>query len=328
MDDLKLTEIAGSGDGLRLPMDLAFNPKEEGELWVTNRNDFSIVVIKGAQSGNPTTKKYANEYGGGAHFIAKPAALAFGGTTGMMATAQQEDSITQASTPADFMGPTLWTTNLAQFEAGHSSHTDMLHNSPLGSGIAWVEGNAYWYYDGAHGSLTLYDFNSDHGLGGGDHTDGETYRFLDGELGYEPSVASHVAYDHDNKLVYAADTANNRIVRLDPTSGTKGGPIQPNYDGCTQNYYDGANLEVFVDGSAVQAGMQSPSGIEIHNGVIFVSDYATSRIFAFNADGTLIDYLNTGIPANNLMGMSFGTDDALYLVSAGDNKVFRLSIGS
>ena len=49
--------------------------------------------------------------------------------------------------PSDFMGPTLWTSNINTFSGSgpyHRGHYDMLHNSPNGKGIAWDEGNAYW----------------------------------------------------------------------------------------------------------------------------------------------------------------------------------------
>jgi hypothetical protein len=54
---------------------------------------------------------------GGTHFMAEPAALAFG-APGWLATAQEQDQPTQPDTPVDFMGPTLWTADSGIFNAG------------------------------------------------------------------------------------------------------------------------------------------------------------------------------------------------------------------
>ena len=157
----------------------------------------------------------------------KPAALAFG-KPGFMATAHDTDQVTQASTPADFMGPSLWTTG-DEFEGGHESHMDMLHNSPDATGIAWDRENIYWVFDGYHRAITRYDFRADHGPAGSDHRDGITARYVDGELSYEKGVSSHLELDHTTGLLYIAETSAGRIAVLDTQTGTKGSSVSPNY---------------------------------------------------------------------------------------------------
>lgn len=263
----------------------------------------------------------SGDYQTNLHFHARPSALAFG-ANGNMATAHEEDAPTQASTPGDFMGPTMWDTQLNLFNSAHTSHLDMLHNSPNAMGIAWESGNAYWVVDGYHGSLTRYDFNQDHSPGGTDHADGVVYRYANGQLGYEEGVPAHAVYD--NGTLYAADPANNRIVSLDTQSGSLGSNISPNYDGSVQRMMNGTNVSTFINGGSV-SGMSKPSGIELYDNKFFVSDNATSKIFAFNRQGELLDWLDLGLPAGSIMGMAFDSAGLLYVVDALGQEVYQIS---
>ena len=311
---------------LNLPRDLAFHPDAQDELWVVNQGSHSVSIFHDA--GMPT-QWWTNDMGpNGEHFLAQPSALAFGPGTPFFATAHEEDDYTQGpppgGTPMDFMGPTLWTSDSAVFEGGHLSHYDMLHNSPNAVGIAWDSNNRYWVYDGYHRSLTRYDFSSDHGPGGSDHSDGVIRRFVDGEVGYAPNISSHVIVHPVTGMVYAADTANARIVMLDPTTGIEGAALSPNYDGCSQRVVDGATLTTIVDGSLY--GLVAPSGLELSDNMLFVSDNATSRILAFDLSGVLIDYLETGFPAGTLQGMAFDPrDGSLWVVDTLAGRVLRIA---
>jgi len=316
LESVSLTEIAG---GLDMPRDLAFNPEVADELWVTNDSAEDMIVFSNINTDSQSDEDYRSS--GSTHFFARPAALAFG-ESGTLATAQDEDEITQATTPADFMGPTLWPSDLDDFDAGHSSHLDMLHNSPNGVGIAWEAENVYWIFDGYHGSLTRYDFGDDHGQGGADHSDGEIARYIEGEVGYEDDVSSHLLYDATTSLLYAADTANGRITVLDTTSGDDGSRISPNYDAADQYEVDDADFWTFAE----ETDLSKPSGIEMHEDVIYVSDYATGSIFAFDLDGEVIDWLDTGLGADTLMGMAFHPDGSLYMVDSAGGAIFRLAV--
>ena len=314
--------IIAMGDMSR-PSDLEFSNMVDGELWVTNMDDDSITIIENAnRDGQAQSRRWSAN--GSAHFLARPSAIAFG-MAGVAATSQNTDLVTQPTTPADFMGPTLWGADSSFFDGGHASHLDMLHNSPNGAGIAWETGNVYWVYDGAHGSLTRYDFHSDHGLGGADHSDGEVYRLIEAELGYRAGVASHVAYHAGSATVYAADTANNRILVLDATTGEIAGDIGPNYDGGIQRGVNGAEFTIMINGGDLEVPMTAPSGLEIHDDYLFVTDYDSSMIYGFSLDGQLIDWLDTEIPGESLMGITFDTDGSLFGVNSAAAEVYRIA---
>lgn len=320
-DSVVLTEIVGPNADLTIPRDLAFHPSRD-ELWIINLGDNSTVVIDDPL-GTPQSQRYAGA--GKDHFMARPSSLAFG-DNGNFATAQEEDEPTQGNlTPADFMGPTLWSSDRTIYDGGHGGHLDMLHNSPNGAGIAWESGNRYWVFDGYHQSVTMYDFHSDHGPGGSDHSDGEVARYVEEEVGYVGDVPSHLEFNQVDKKLYIADTGNNRIATLDTAVGEMGARIQPNYDGGPQYYMNGGVLETWVDGA--DAMLELPSGLELHDDMVFVSDNKLSRIVALDMDGNVVDYLElaTEVQTGGLMGMAFAADGSLFLVDAVDNRILRVA---
>lgn len=324
-DDLSavtITTIANENDGLAGPRDLEINPNKPEELWVVNRDDHSATIVTNWDSGLPSSTKHSGL--GNTHFAAKVSALAFG-EPGYMATAQQEDEITQSTTPHDFMGPTLWPSDSAEFDAGHASHLDMLHNSPLSSGIAWDTGNAYWIFDGYHESITHYDFQSDHGPGGSDHRDGIVRRYAEGEVSVVNGIVAHLAFDRENQLLYIADTGNNRIAVLETDTGSVGASITPNYDGTNQRQVDGATLRTLIDGAEV--GLSQPAGLELVDGILYVGDNGTSKIYAFSTEGEVIDSLDLSseIPPGAMMGLEVDAQGRILVANSEDNTVIMLA---
>ncbi len=320
LDAVAVDVLATEEDGLALPRDLEFHP-ETGDLWVVNQYDNNVTVLAEPGTESQDTQTIGS-YNVGRHFLAQPSALAFG-DDGAFATSHEEDEKTQGptGTDEDFMGPTLWTWELDDFDGGHGGHLDMLHNSPNAVGIAWETDNKYWVYDGWNTAITSYDFNGDHDLGGSDHSDGEIYRYVEGEVGYVSDVGSHLVFDPSTDLLYIADTGNNRIAVLDTSTGEKGGRISPNYDGADQYSYDGATLTTLVDGS--EHGLEQPSGLELADGMLWLSDHATGRIAAFELDGTLVDYLDTGW-TERIMGLAV-QDGQVWVVDTTEQEVVRIA---
>ena len=80
--------------------------------------------------------------------------------------------------------------------------------------------------------------------------------------------------------------------------------------------------DVVASGSGM---LEKPSGLALHNGFIYVTDNATSRISAFRIDtGERVNWLDTGLPAGSIMGLTFGPDGKIYFVDAVGNRVFRV----
>lgn len=329
---IQVEVVATAEEGLASPSDLAFDPMDESTLWVTNYSDNSITML----SGDDYDVAWTSGSPGQDHFMVAPMSLAFS-DFGNFATIHDTDDLTQGTaTPEDFMGPTLWDTS-DRFDGGHGGHLDMLHNTPLGGGIAWDTGNAYWVFDGYHDSLTRYDFNEDHGYGGADHSDGEVARYAEGEVSRFEGIPSHLDYDQDNALLYAADGGNGRIATLDTSAGEIDGPVFPNYDGTRQYVMSGTGTQTFAEGtppvvpledgepSIESTAIELPAGLELHDGTLWMTDHATSRVLAFDTEGRLIDWVQLDRPEGHLGGIAVGPQGRVYVVDIEDQEILRIS---
>mgnify|MGYP002629584021 CR=1 FL=1 len=326
IDSLQMEVMATEDDGLFTPRDLEFHSQRPDELWIVNRGDDSTVTLLDAGTDDQASVHRGNT-GGSAHFLAQPSALAFA-DDGTFATIHETDDLTQGpnGTPEDFMGPTLWTSDLDIYDGGHGGHLDMLHNSPNGMGIALERDRIFWVFDGFNDSLTRYDFADDHGPGGAFHGDAEIQRHVAGDVRWREDIPSHLVFDPESDLLYVADTGNNRIAVHDTTSGDRGNNHGPSYDVGSDMQYEivGGDCTTLIDGEAV-AEMGRPSGLELHDDMLFVSDNRTARIWAFDLEGNLLDYVDTGLDDGSVMGMAFDGEGNLWLVDAENDEVLRIS---
>lgn len=317
-------DLLTAEDGLNVPRDLALHPDDPSMLWVLNRTDSMLIAFDVGTEHQAVSLRNAP---GNYHFMPEGSAFAFG-LDGTFATVHEEDTMTQGpnGTPPDFMGPSLWDADPAAtmdtFDGGHPTHLDMLHNSPNSMGVAWETGNVFWVFDGFHGSLTRYDFVEDHGYGGEDHSDGIIARYAEGQVKYQEDVPSHLELDRETNLLYVADTGNNRIGVLDITTGERGNYLLPNYDGAEQFAMNGAEVTTLVDGE--KNYHSRPSGLALHDDMLFVADHGTGEIVAYSLDGEMVDYLDTGL-AGSLMGIAFDPEGRLYAVDSEGGRVLRIS---
>ncbi|HET6283160.1 MAG TPA: hypothetical protein VFH73_19535 [Polyangia bacterium] len=341
-----ITVIATAAGGLSKPTDLEFNPYKAGELWVTNQGDNSMTII-GTATTAPVAERRRDS--SNAHFMPQPAGIAFGAEP---TTIQDAAGLPVKGTFAtcgesrnggdDFMGPVMWTPDLRIFaipkamreppfnsaRAGSlGSHIDMLHLSPLCTGIAWEgAGNVYWTYSGISKAFVRYDFRSDHWIGNDNHTDGAIWRYLAPGLGYVPGVPSHIVYRPSDKAVYFADTANGRIVKYLPASATMtlANPMR-NQDGLTMG--PSAELTAMVTDVVPRGTVEKPSGLEIKGDTMYVTDNANGKMFKFSVAGEMQGVVQTGVKPAGLAGLTVGPDNKIYFVDMVDNRVLRLESG-
>jgi DNA-binding beta-propeller fold protein YncE len=354
---LDVTVIATAAHGLNHPTALAFHPSRN-ELWVTNRGDDVVenadevmTVISTPASAQPTLRTITGGLNQATqHFFASPAAFSFNQVNGTFATIHDTDKVTQrdfmgnAQTPEDFMGPTLWLSYdypgspQLEFNAGHGSHLDMLHHSPLGKGIAWEKDNVYWVFDGHHDAIVRYDFATDHGAGGSYHGDGIVVRVVDGLVSDVSGLPSHLYFEHATGRLFIANTGNSTIsvletqgfnVDTENLSAIGFSPAGPNYETSTQGVSTQLTLTTLVDGTANDVSMTRPSGLHLHNNNIIVSDNQSGTIFAFDSTtGALVDYLPLGQLAQDIMGVVTDFEGNLYVVDSTGNQVLRISVKS
>jgi hypothetical protein len=332
--------IGGGNDGLETPRDLAFNPERPDELWVVNRADDSVSIFFDAGTETQASEHIIDPYA--MHFMEEVSSITFG-APGTFGTCQESrNTYNDNAQPNDFMGPTLWPSDLDIFGASNpsavdyltdlygfptdlGSHLDMLHQSPMCMGIAWERDNVYWVFDGHNGAITRNDFQEDHGPGFDDHSDGIIGRYSDAAVERVEGVPSHLVFDASSSLLYFVDTGNNRVGVLDTTSGEEGARL-PTWEPGTEHFdIEGADTWTIIDGD--DFALEQPSGLALVDGTLFVTDHGTGWIHAFTLEGEEIDALDSGFGPGALMGIEARSIDDLWLVHASDDQVWRLQPG-
>ena len=311
-------------DKNRVATDLQFNPSKPTELWVVNRLDDSAIIIQ--NPGTPEMTWERRRDPAADHFMKNPPAISFGVVTpdwGQSFAVCGDDDVGGGSAQ-DFIGPALFSADLSVFAEptpnGLGSHLDMLHSTSFCRGIEHVSENIYFAFNAQKGAIDRYDFKVDHGPGNDDHSDGEILRYVEGAVLGTEGVPSHLAFDPADGQLYIADSGHARIAKLDTNTGTMGSKFSGLESLPVRNTIEGA---VIVD--LVPPGtLQVPSGLELHEDVLFVSDIANSRFYAFDKTGALLRTLDTGFAPGSLVGFTFGPDGKVYFVDHISSWVFRI----
>jgi len=323
---IALTEIKSFGAGPRI-VDLAFHHERKEEVWVLGQADNSTHVGTGVLGAEAKWQRFVDP--AARHFMHRPTAIAMGdqndwGTCGDNDNRQNEpDQI-----PNFFMGPALFSADLTIFAkrtpTGLGSHLDMLHSSSFCRGIAHVVKRQYWVFNANDSALDFYDFREDHGPGNDDHSDGQIFRYADGEVkGAADGTPSHLFYDATDKFHYVADTGNARIVKLDTTKGTKKGrqwPPNEKLEPDAWGYVEDTHVEVVVP----EGVLPKPSGLEIIGDKIYVTDAETSEIVVFDKAGKELRRVATDLPAGALAGFVLAPDGKIWLVDRSTGTIFRV----
>ena len=307
---------------LDAPADLAFNPQDPDELYVVNEDSDSVTIV--TKPGTPDMKvaRFVDQEH---HFLEQVVTVAFG-DQGTFATCGDSRNTYNDQAPGnDFMGPVLWPSGIADFQFygpdASAVHLDMLHNSPLCTGIAADTGNAFYVVNGFKGTIDWYDFKAPHEHGATDHSDGIKRRYAGVGLVRKAGVPSHMVLADDGWL-YVADTGNSRIVRLDTATGKKTGTQQTYPDEHAIDLYTGANVQVVVE--AKSGTLFDPSGIELDDDTLYVTDNANGVLSAFDLEGHRTNVLDSGLGEGALAGLTVGPDGKLWLVDRLAERVVRI----
>lgn len=332
LEAVRLTLIGSERNGLNYPRDLDFNPERPGELWVVNQRDDSAVIFADTGTDKQRSQKIIDPAAD--HFMEEVSSISFG-TAGRFATCQESgNTYNNRAQPNLFMGPTLWPADLDVFGLSNrdavkfvgydlGSHLDMLHESPYCVGIEWAGDQAYWVFEGYTNSVALVDFRVDHGPGYDDHSDGVTMRYAQGDVQRVPGIPSHMAYDAEAGLLYIADTGNRRVGVLDVKVGGQEGVRLPVKEPQTVlvELTDSARVKSLegTDGLLV-----APSGIALHDGLLYVTDAGSGYIVAFTLTGEIVDWLDTGAPG--LFGLTFDEAGDMYVVHGPESLLVKISV--
>lgn len=321
--------VVGSGNQVSTPTDIDFHPNlSRKEMWVLNKNTEmtggSTVVVSNTGTANQSSI-YAVD-GNNMHFMSMPTAIAFGenenfGTSPGVLDANHDGG-------DQFTGPTLWTSDLSIYGGpalGNGDHLDMLHESPYSQGIAWETENVYWVFDGYNNDIVRYDFADDHDPGNSDHSDGIIHRYADFSVAKDPAnvVPSHLVIDANKQWLYIVDHNNQRVMRIDITSGTLGGT--PSF-GPHEDIHEYLNVTGYTYETVVNTGLNKPCGIDIIDEILIVSDYQSNEIIFYDVTAMPATLLyRVAIPnCNGLMGIKIGPDGYIYAVDHGHNRVIKL----
>lgn len=263
-----------------------------------------------------------------AHFMHTASAIAFSTSNNTFAnTLDVQDANNNSN--GYFSGSTLWDSDTSIYAVVNQngpdlgSHWDMVHQSPYSEGIASSSGNVYWLFDGFHNAICKYDFGSPHEHGGDDHSDGRVWRHSDVQVQRVAGLSSHMEFKPGTSWLYIADTGNERIIRMDTNTGTNSGTLTP-YGENLAGYWNvtGTTVE-----TVVSSGLGIPTGLEISNDRLLVTDYSSGDIIIYDLEQDPVVELGrieTG-QESNIMGIKVGPDDNIWFVCPNSNELYKIS---
>ena len=282
----------------------------------------STVIFHNAGLDNQISEYRKDSYS--RHFMNTASAFAFDNQGFFANTLECQDANNNIN--GYFTGPTLWDSDLSIYAVFNQdgpllgSHLDMIHQSPYSMGIDYGGiGNVYWVFDGYHSSIVRYDFALPHEIGGHDHSDGKVWRYDEVDIQRSEGIPSHMVLDDVSGYLYVADTGNQRILKFDTNSGNFSYDLTP-YGESLAEYWmmENAHWEIFIDENLIK-----PSGIDLFNNRLVVSDYATGQIIFYDISTDLpseLGRIETGYE-DSIMGIKIDQNQKLWYVNFQNNNV-------
>jgi sugar lactone lactonase YvrE len=200
----------------------------------------------------------------------------------------------------------------------------LLHQSPYCQGIAAEKDNVFWVFDGNTDDIVRYDFAEDHGPGNADHSDAIVRRYSDDAVkkDADDQIVSHLVLDEEKKWLYVVDHGNQRVIRIDITTGSDEGgtPDYPNPEPIEEySEFTGYTQELVV------SDLSKPAGIDVIDNRMIVSEYETGEIIIYDitsVPAVELDRLSTGL--NSVQGVKIGPDGKIWFVDGNSDGVYRL----
>ena len=325
-------------DGLFKPRDLDFHtlPNRTNELWVINENSASFdlnfggstVTYYNAGLNNQWADYRKDSYSG--HFMHTASAVSFSDNGGFANTLDVQDA--NGNPNGYFSGCTLWDSDTSVYARINQngpllgSHWDMVHQSPFSVGIAAETENIYWLFDGYHSTVAKYNFQEphpDHEHGGEDHSDGVVYRYDEINIERVNGLSSHMVLDNENGHLYICDTGNQRIIKMNTNTGSINYSLTP-YGENIEGYYSmiGAQYETIID-----SGLVLPTGIDIYENYLLVSDYSNGDIVFYDLEQLGINQELKRLKTdreNDLMSIKVGPDGTIWYVGTNTNELVQI----
>ena len=315
--------IVNSSDQIDEPRDLDFHPN--GDLWVTNTGTETSggSTVKVENPGVVGQSDLWEQDGNAWHFMSLPSGIAFSNNGNFATSTSVLDANHQGNS---FTGPTLWSSDpliYAKPSGGNGSHIDMLHESPHCMGICSEEENVFWVYDDYNKDIVRYDFVEDHGPGNSDHDDGEVLRYQGmGLSAINHTIVCHLVLDKNKKWLYFTDGSNQRVMRLDITTGNLGGT--PSW-GPQETLAEYQKVTGFTFEEVVTTGLVQPAGIDMIDDRLVVTDYSNGDIIFYDVSSmpaTEIGRIETNEPG--IMGTVIGPNGKIWYANATLNKIVKI----
>lgn len=317
--------IGTAADQVDAPRDLDFAP--DGILWSINTNTEGSggSTIKWTNPGEPGQTDLWQRDGNAWHFMSLPTAIAFSdnglfGTTPGVYDANHDGG-------APFTGPSLWSMDpaiYAQPSGGNGSHMDMLHASPYGMGMAAVTANQFYVFDANSNDIVFYDFVEDHGPGNSYHGDAIIRRYTGTTVNWiSDQISSHMEMAPGTDWLYFVDGGNQRVMRLDISSGTIGGTPTNFSNPETVAEYSTVNGATFE--TVVSSGLTEPSGIDIIDDRMIVTDHSNGDIIIYDISSipaSELARIQTGAPG--IQGIVIGPNGNFWYANAADNEIVKV----
>jgi hypothetical protein len=315
--------IVNSSNQINEPRDLDFHPN--GDLWITNTGTENSggSTVKVTNPAMTSQNSLWEQDGNAWHFMSLPSGIAFSDNGNFATSTSVLDANHGGNT---FTGPSLWSSDpliYAKPSGGNGSHLDMLHASPYSMGISSEKDNVFWVYDDYNNDIVRYDFAEDHGPGNSDHDDGKIRRFQGmGLSAINHTIVNHLKLDDDKKWLYFVDGGNQRILRLDITTGTTNGA--PSW-GPQETLAEYQKMTGFTWEEVVTIGLVEPAGIDIIEDKLVVTDHSNGDIVFY--DVSTIPAMEIGRIQTNepgIMGTVIGPNGKLWYANATLNKVVKI----